>query len=538
MILKPPPADKGQAGLDEFRQQAKLHEHSLTNRVFRDFYRADLARWQKFYATLAGKREPGSAAAIHYAAFSLLCGELLDEFGLEQPPKPRTPKEFNAVPLVYPEFPDDVTHRLHFLEGPGARRRRAIELASYAFVLSKQTSGTGQVLVSVGTCPEDVRLFERLVETIGDGLFGDPVKSGFLADRKGDAWPSNPDTPLERIWADNNRARGYSWQARALGDQFSGVDGKGLPGDLPDIKGTPPWDPDPRWQQILRFTEANRLNEAMDLVDAIPGSEREPLLDEVIYLKFLTGRTVRADDVRLIVRKYASASLISGRLLDEFNDFLGYVDRELQDHPPILAKLGRFDPDFGQGMIPVTPPASDWPAYREYEAQFTNSTTPRGRIFSVNIDVGFSSIENLLVGHLGKAEAAFRRDRGIPEIGDSRWVSEFALLDLFRDFWPNAVHQWSPQFLGRQSVDIYVPEINLAVEYQGLQHYEPVSLFGGEDSFKNAQLRDERKRLLLAANKVRLLEWRFDVPITRDALELRLADLGIQLPAEAVKLDD
>lgn len=531
MILKPPPVEKGQAGLDEFREQAKLHEMSLTNRVRREFYRRDLTRWQKFYATLAVKRDTDSAPAIHYTALSALCGELLDEYGSEQQPKSRSPKEFDAVPLVYPEFPDDVTHRLHFLEGSTPRRQRAVELASHAAALWKQTSGTGRVLVSVGTRPADVRLFERLVETIGDGLFGDPATSGFVADRKGHAWPSNPETPLERIWADNNRARGYSWQARALADQYRGVDGNGLPKDLPDVKEAPPWDPDPKWQQILELTEANRLPEAMDLVDVIPGSEREPLLDEVVYLRFLTGRTLRADDVRLIARKYASTSLISGRLLDEFDAFLGYLDRELQDDPPTLTKLGRFDPDFGQGMIPVPPPASDWPAYREYEAQFTNSTTPRGRIFSVNIDVGFSSIERLLARHLALAENAFRRDRSIPEIGDSGWVSELALLNLFRDFWPNTVHQWHPPFLGRQSVDIYVPEINLAVEYQGLQHYEPVSLFGGEDSFKNAQLRDERKRLLLAGNQVRLLEWRFDVPITREALEQHLAEMGILLPA-------
>lgn len=192
MILKPPSADKGQAGLEEFRQQAKLHELSLTNWGSRNFYRANLTRWQKLYATLAAKREPDSAAANHYAALSALCGELLDEYGPEQPPKSRPPKDFDAVPLVYPQFPDDVTHRLHFLEGPGARRQRAIELTSRAAYHSKQTSGTDRVLLSVGTRPQDVRLFERLVETIGDGLFGEPVKSGFVADREGGAWPSKP----------------------------------------------------------------------------------------------------------------------------------------------------------------------------------------------------------------------------------------------------------------------------------------------------------------------------------------------------------
>ncbi|WP_157063856.1 hypothetical protein [Phaeobacter sp. 11ANDIMAR09] len=532
MNLKPPPVDKGQAGLDEFRKKAKLYELSLTNRMSREFYRADLSKWKKLYATLADKREPGSNAAIHFAALSSLCSDLLDQYGPEPPPKKRAPKTTNSARLVYPDFPDEVTHRLHFLEGPGARRQRAIDLASHAAVVFRQTSGTGRVLVSVGTQQGDVRLFERLVEAIGAGLFGDPAKSGFDAERKITQWPSNAATPLERVWQDNNQARGYSWQARALGDQFRGVDGKGLPQDLPEVKDAPPWDPDPKWQQILNLTEANRLPDAMVLVEAIPGRDREALLDEVIYLKFLTDRDIRADDVRLIARKYAATSLISGRLHDEFEAFVAYFDQELQDDPPVLSKLTRFDHDFGQGMIPVPPPSSDWSAYRAYQAQFTNPTAPRGRIFSVNIDVGFANVESLLAGHMALAEDAFRRDRSIPEIGASGWISELALLDLFRAIWPNAKHQWRPWFLGRQSIDIYIPEINLAVEYQGQQHYEPVALFGGEEGFKNAQIRDERKRLLLEANSVRLLEWRYDAPKTREALVLKLSEMGIPLRPE------
>lgn len=530
MNIKPPPVEKGQVGLDEFREKAKLHELSLVNRMSRELYRADLSKWQKLYATLAAKREPGSNAATHFTSLSSLCGDLLDQYGAEPPPKKRAPKAFASVRLVYPEFPGDVTHRLHFLEGPGARRQRSIELATHAAFLWRQTSGTGRVLVSVGTRQDDVRLFERLVETIGEGLFGDPAKSGFDAERKNTQWTSNPETPLERVWWDNNRARGYNWQARALGGQFRGVDGKGLPQDLPDLTDARPWDPDPKRQQVLDLTETNRLYDAMDLVDAIPGHDREALLDEVIYLKFLTDREVRADDVRLIARKYAAASLISGRLLDEFDAFSAYFDHELQDDPPVLSRLIRFDPDFGQGMIPVPPPASDWPAYRAYQAQFSISSAPRGRIFAVNIDVGFSNVESLLAGHLALAEDAFRRDRSIPEIGASAWISELALVDLFQALWPNATHQWRPGFLGRQSIDIYIPEIDLAVEYQGQQHYEPVALFGGEEGFKNTQFRDDRKRLLLEANKVRLLEWRYDAPITRETLVQKIAEMGISLP--------
>lgn len=530
MHLKPPPVEKGQAGLDEFRERAKLHELSLTSRMSRNFYRADLSKWQKLYSTLATKRDPGSNAATHFTSLALLCEDLLAQFGPEPPPKARARKALSLVRLEYPDFPDDVTHRLHFLEGPGARRLRAIELASHAAFLARQTSGNGRVLVSVGTRQDDVRLFERLVSMIGAGLFGNPVNTGFDAPRK--IGQTTPDTPLERIWSDNNHARGYTWQARAMGDYFRGVDGKGIPQDLPDLEGSHAWDPDPRWQQILDLTEADRVTDAMELVDSIPGIEREALLDEVIYLKFLTGREVRADDVRLIARKYAAASRISGRMLDEFESFMGCLDRELQDDPPILSKLLRFRPDYGQGMIPVPPPASDWPGYRAHVAQFANSTAPPGRIFSVNIDVGFGEVENLLAGHMALAEDAFRRDRSIPEIGASGWVSELALLDLFRALWPNAKHQWRPWFLGRQSIDIYVPEVNLAVEYQGQQHFGPVELFGGEEGFENVQLRDERKRLLLKSNNVRLLEWRYDVSITREALVRKLTEMGISLPTD------
>jgi hypothetical protein len=532
MNLKPPPVDKGQAGLDEFRKNAKLYELSLTNRMSREFYRADLSKWQKLYATLVEKREPGSNAAIHFASLSSLCGDLLDQYGPEPPPKKRAPKTTTSVRLVYPDFPNEVTHRLHFLEGPGARRQRAIELALHAAFVFRQTSGTGRVLVSVGTQQDDVRLFERLVETIGEGLFGAPEKSGFDTKRRSTQWPSDPETPLERVWWDNNRARGYSWQARALSDQFRGVDGNGLPKDLPDVNGASLWDPDHKWQKILSLTEASRLSEAMDLVDAIPGRDREALLDEVIYLRFLTHRDVQAEDVRLIARKYAAASLIAGRLLDEFDAFIAYFDQELQDDPPVLSELTRFNPNFGDGMIPALPPASDWPAYRAYNAQFSNSSAPRGRLFEVNIDVGFSNVESLLAGHMALAEDAFRRDRLIPEIGASGWISELALLDLLRSIWPNAKHQWRPWFLGRQSIDIYIPEINLAVEYQGQQHYEPVALFGGEEGFNNAQIRDERKRTLLEANSVRLLEWRYDATITREALVLKLYEMGISLQRE------
>ncbi|MCF6264467.1 MAG: hypothetical protein L3J24_12885 [Xanthomonadales bacterium] len=408
-------------------------------------------------------------------------------------------------------------------------------------VVSRQTSGSGRVLVSVGVTATEVRFFERLVETIGDMTGGNLEKAGFDISYvmkpegipQGESWtpnPLDPNLPLARIWSDNGQAQGYGWQARALGADFKGKDGLGLPKDLPPDAGNFPWDPDPMWQRILDLTEANRLQEAVELVNNIAGQDREILFDEVIYLRFLTGGKVRAEDIRFLARKYAESSLISGRLLDEFEEFLGYIDQALEENPPLLEKITRLNPDFGSDMLPPWPPACDWPVFKKHVSSFTTPGGPRGRIFSVNVDIGLGDCVNFFASDMIEADNFFRRDRSIPEIGRG-WISEVALLDLIRTIWPSAIHQWRPVFLGMQSIDIHVPELRLAVEYQGQQHYEAVDLFGGEEGFRLATARDEKKRALLNANNVRLLEWPYEAPITKAELIDRMAEMGISVPA-------
>lgn len=539
MILKPPPPETGDVGLAEFRAAAKLYEDTLRNRTYREFYRKDLAKWQKLYGTLAGKRAPGSAAAMHFARVSALCGELLAEYGPEAPPKKRPSKAVAPVPLKYPDFPEEITHRIHFLEGPGIRRQRAVELAAYAPAVSRQTSPRGRALISIGVRKDQVRLFERIVESIGDLAMGDYSAAGFDIGYvmrpdgipHGQSWRSNPldpMLPIARIWDDNEKARSYGFQARLLGAQWRGVDGKGLPEDLPGLSAGP-WDPDPHWQRVLELTEADRLDEALALVEAIPGRDREPLFDEVIYLRFLTKTPLQAQDIRVLARKHAENSLIVGRLLEEFDAFLDHLDAQFAFEPPVLEEMTRLQPDFGSSMIPPLPPAADWATYRRHMAQFSNPSGQRGRIFSRNIGVADTGASEFFASSMVAAEEAFRRERSIPEIGRG-WVSEVALFDLVRSIWPSAVHQWRPAFLGMQSIDIHVPELGLAIEYQGQQHYAPVALFGGQEGFELTQLRDEKKRSLLARHGLRLLEWRFDVPITRTELFVQMTAMEIPVP--------
>jgi hypothetical protein len=110
----------------------------------------------------------------------------------------------------------------------------------------------------------------------------------------------------------------------------------------------------------------------------------------------------------------------------------------------------------------------------------------------------------------------FRVSIGLPKIGQG-WVSETNLFNAIKVFFrkENIVQHASPIWLGRQHLDIYFPELNIGIEYQGKQHNEPVIFFGGEDAFVRTIERDERKRKLCLQNNC-LLFYVYPETITDD----------------------
>lgn len=107
---------------------------------------------------------------------------------------------------------------------------------------------------------------------------------------------------------------------------------------------------------------------------------------------------------------------------------------------------------------------------------------------------------------LRQAENAYRESIGLPRIGEG-WIAEtelfYRLSEEFEQF--EVVHHASPSWLGRQHLDIYFPDLNIAIEYQGVQHYEPIDFFGGEQALKATQERDLRKKLKCEDNNCYLL---------------------------------
>ena len=95
-----------------------------------------------------------------------------------------------------------------------------------------------------------------------------------------------------------------------------------------------------------------------------------------------------------------------------------------------------------------------------------------------------------------------------------KWKHELSLFHAVRGFYPDTLYQYRPDWLGRQSLDLYIPSLSTAIEYQGVQHYLPVEFFGGEEALSQRRDLDRVKKELCEANSVRLIEWPYSVDPT------------------------
>lgn len=95
-----------------------------------------------------------------------------------------------------------------------------------------------------------------------------------------------------------------------------------------------------------------------------------------------------------------------------------------------------------------------------------------------------------------------------------RWKGEYSMFKLARDLYKDAIYQYHVDWLGLQSIDVYIPSIKVGIEYQGIQHFEPVDFFGGKEGLEYRQELDEKKRWLCKENGISLLEWRYDDALT------------------------
>lgn len=90
---------------------------------------------------------------------------------------------------------------------------------------------------------------------------------------------------------------------------------------------------------------------------------------------------------------------------------------------------------------------------------------------------------------------------------------------------------------GKQEIDIFVPHMKLAIEYDGMQHFKPVKFSrkqgDAEMKFKRTQQLDKRKNRIIKAHPEDVsyfIRFNYKEKITREFVIQKLSDNGIPIP--------
>mgnify|MGYP000896157317 CR=1 FL=1 len=57
--------------------------------------------------------------------------------------------------------------------------------------------------------------------------------------------------------------------------------------------------------------------------------------------------------------------------------------------------------------------------------------------------------------------------------------------------------------------DFYLPDYNICIEYDGIQHFKPISIFGGKKSLENQKIKDKIKNEYCEKNNIKLIRIKY-----------------------------
>lgn len=147
----------------------------------------------------------------------------------------------------------------------------------------------------------------------------------------------------------------------------------------------------------------------------------------------------------------------------------------------------------------------------------------RSRLSSVNISEKLiREYYKRLKRNLRSIENKIRTQKGFNIVGSL--YNESLLYNLIQNAFPDyeVITQYSPDWLGRQRIDIFIKNLNVAIEYNGKQHYEPVTYFGGKEGFLKTVERDKMKKIKCKRNGCELIEVKYDEDLKKTVESIKM----------------
>jgi len=249
----------------------------------------------------------------------------------------------------------------------------------------------------------------------------------------------------------------------------------------------------------------NILINLNDFTRLIPTKNNENKLSKLYSFDEVTNLITTNIEELYKSKKHENFSLIYEIFYDEFPNIVNFEFKDL------------FNNTFVKYLLNLYPNISGLSTDKIHYIRFSYEELSDNNSYN-NIDNGLNYLNKhnipsfipkkiSLKSPITEIENILRELKGIPKIGEG-WVSETTLYYLIKNSFPNlnVIHHGKPEWLGRQHFDIWIPELNCGIEYQGKQHSEPVDFFGGYESFIKNKERDEMKKNKCIENNTILIE--------------------------------
>jgi len=116
---------------------------------------------------------------------------------------------------------------------------------------------------------------------------------------------------------------------------------------------------------------------------------------------------------------------------------------------------------------------------------------------------------------------------GFRKVGEA-WATETLLYQLVCQIFPKEkiYRHYRPEFLEFLELDVFIPSLNIGIEYQGIQHFEPIEHWGGKASLEQVMERDKRKKRLCKKNGIKLVFLYYNEELSRELVENKIKTIS------------
>lgn len=224
----------------------------------------------------------------------------------------------------------------------------------------------------------------------------------------------------------------------------------------------------------------------------------EGLVSPRKYLTYLIFKKESLKTEKIIHSLIRSLSLGTKAVIDneEFLKFLNRLNLEeieeffCLDYLRKNAKIDKISYTLLGDMLGIN--SSFTRKYTDWDKKIYSSEEVKNTFYS-RLKNNYRSLEN----HI-------RQEKGFNEVGS--YIIEKHLLHLIMKEFPKytIIGQHSPEWLNGQRFDIFIKELNVAIEYNGIQHFKSIDFFGGDEGLAKTQFLDNQKRERSLKNGVKI----------------------------------